>query len=362
MGGAVTGHARTQPLALVGVGAQGPLGLAPEPIAAAVRAGLKRFRETRWLPRAADGSPTTVSLLSTLEPAWGSAERMRRLGIAAALQALAPLAPVWPAEARLPVLISVPPRRPGLEEGAGARIVAEIMGALPIRPDPRLGGMYEGADGGLAALAYAAALVAEGRAEVCLVGGVDSLRDIELLHWLEGLGRLKGPEAPCGLVPGEGAAFLLVCAPSLARRARLAPLARIAAPVEALEPNPWYEGRPCLGEGLTRALHGALEAGLAQGARAEVTWGDLNGEPWRADEWGYAYLRTAERHGEPLRLRHPAEALGDLGAATGPMLVLLAALDLGHPRRGAASALVFAASDTRPHRAACVLTKAEERR
>jgi 3-oxoacyl-[acyl-carrier-protein] synthase I len=104
----------------------------------------------------------------------------------------------------------------------------------------------------------------------------------------------------------------------------------------------------------------ALAAGLPPGARAGTTWCDLNGEPWRADEWGYAYLRTSDRHGEPLRLRHPADALGELGAATGTMLVLLAALDLAHPRTVAQSALVFAASDTRPHRAACLVSKRPE--
>jgi 3-oxoacyl-[acyl-carrier-protein] synthase-1 len=119
-----------------------------------------------------------------------------------------------------------------------------------------------------------------------------------------------------------------------------------------MEPNPWYTGRPCLGEGLTQAIR---EAFASESLRAGVTWCDLNGEHWRADEWSFAYLRTVERHGEPLRIRHPADALGELGAAAGPMLVLLAALDLTHPRSALESALVFAASDTRPHRAACLV-------
>src|SRR5262249_2386720 len=122
----------------------------------------------------------------------------------------------------------------------------------------------------------------------------------------------------------------------------------------------WYEGRPCQGDGLTEAMRAALESGLPPGARVETTWCDLNGEPWRADEWSFAYLRTSDRQSEPLRLRHPADSLADLGAATGTMLGRLAALDLAHPRTVAQSALVFAASDTRPQRAACIVSKPPE--
>ncbi len=350
-------------LELVGMGAQTPLGLEPRAVAAAVRAGLSRFEERDWLRRRSDGEPTLVSLVETFDPRWTARDRMRRLGIAAAAQALAPLQERAAGEgsrvAPIPLALSVPPLRPGAVEGDAVALAGEIAGGLPVPVDRGLSGIFaSGQDGALAALSYAAGLLAHRRAEACLVGGVDSLRDQELLDWLEGLGRLKGGEAPTGLIPGEGAAFLLVCTEAFRRRARLTAFCRVTPPVRTGEPSPWYGGQPCTGAGLTAALQGALEAGLGRDERADVTWCDLNGEAWRADEWSYAYLRTSDRHGEPLRLRHPADSLGDLGSATGAMLVLLAALDLAHPRTDAAAALVFAASDTRPHRAACIVRRA----
>jgi 3-oxoacyl-[acyl-carrier-protein] synthase-1 len=352
-------------LHLISLGAQAPIGLGPRSIAAAVRAKVNRFRESHWLRRKSDGTQRVMSLLLALSPSWTAYERMRHLGIEAAMQALAPLlqAEVWPAGTAVPMVFSVPPHRPGLAQGSGAKLAREIMSALPLPPDTRYCGIFDtGQEGGLAALAYATELVAHRKAEVCLVGGVESFHDAEVLDWLEALGRLKSDDTPNGFIPGEAAAFLLVCGERFLRRSGLPSLGQVTAPVRASEPNPWYLGQPALGEGLTEAVRGALVAGLPSGERAGVTWCDLNGENWRADEWGFAYLRTSEHHGEPLRIRHPAEALGDLGAATGCMLVLLAALDLAHPRTEAKSALVFAMSDTRPHRSACMVLMPQEER
>ncbi len=352
--------ATTPRAAILGIGAHASLGLHARAIAAAVRAGLNRFQESDWLRRREDGSPITGAFLSTLDPRRTSVERMQRLAVEAANQALAPLLERgrWSAGASLPMLVSVPRIRPGLHKEAGPKLIRAIAEALPIPPDRRHSGAYgTGHEGGLAALAYAFELLGQRKAEACLVGGVESYRDIEALHWLEEQGRLKGEDTPSGLVPGEGAAFLLVCSETFAKRNRLSSLGSIASPFRAMEPNPWYERRPCTGEGLTGAVRGALDGALPESVRADVTWCDLNGEAWRSDEWAYAYLRTAERHGEPLRLRHPADCLGDLGAATSPMLVALSALDLSHPRTTAGTALVFASSDTTPYRSACVVQK-----
>jgi 3-oxoacyl-[acyl-carrier-protein] synthase-1 len=347
------------PLYVIGMGACVPLGFEPHAIAAAVRAGLTRFAESPWLRRKSDGEPIVASLLARLPPTLPVRERMRRLAAAAAKRALAPLlrAGAWRTDAPLPVLLSVPPLRPGLETPDILQLARDLVQELPLPPERAGSGLFDsGHEGALAALTYAAALIAADEANACLVGGVESLGDLPLLHWLEQLGRLKGDGVPAGLVPGEGAAFLLVAGDKLVRQADLPVLAAVTPPVGANEPNPWYEGRPCLGEGLTEAMSAALEAGLPPGARADTTWCDLNGEPWRAEEWVLAYTRTSDRHGEPLRLCHPADTLGDIGAATGAMLVLLAALDLSHPRTVAKSALVFAAADTRPYRSACIVT------
>ena len=54
----------------------------------------------------------------------------------------------------------------------------------------------------------------------------------------------------------------------------------------------------------------------------------LNGEGLVAKEWGVAYLRSAERFAEGFEVEHPADCLGDAGAALGPILLGLAAIGL----------------------------------
>jgi hypothetical protein len=348
---------------ILGMGAQAPIGLKPAAISAAVRANISRFEEYYWLRRKADGSPIVMSLLSTLDLRWASIERMHRMGTKAAGQALAPLLnlPTWPENTPLPILLSVPPFRPGMIRDDPVKLGRKLMSALPVVADEALCGVYDsGHEGGLAALSYAATLFKEGRASVCLVGGVDSYRDIEVLHWLEEWRRLKGDDAPNGLVPGEGAAFLLVCTETFRRNMQLQSFGSVTAPLRSQEPNPWYSRQPCTGDGLTQVIREVLDTALPEGGRADTVWCDLNGESWRADEWSFAYLRTSDRHGEPLNIQHPADALGDLGAATASTLLMLAALDVIHPRSNTRRALVYASSDTRPYRSACVIAHPEE--
>src|SRR5262249_57656869 len=140
-----------------------------------------------------------------------------------------------------------------------------------------------------------------------------------------------------------------------ARRHGLPALADVAAVGRGLEPRPWYRRTATQAAGLTQAFWQALDAREAEGEGAAFTYGDLNGEPWRADEWAFAYLRTGKRHGEPLDLRHPADCWGDVGAASGPLLVGLAVRELRRGRPGKDTALVWTASDIRPNRAACLL-------
>jgi len=352
--------ARSQPrprVAVVGLGALTSIGQSVEAIAAAVAGGISRFQPIESMRHPRTGEPTTMAPLSRVPAGSSAAACMTWLGARAAKQAILPLEQAAP-NARVAALVSLPPARPGLsspEIQAVARTLVEGLGVTVVR---ELSGLYDsGHDGGIAALDRAADILGRGLADFCLVGGVDTYREPDVIAWLSQAGRLKDDETPHGFIPGEGAAFALVTATSTARGLKLEERGRIIATGRAIEPSPWYTGRSTQARGLTEAIAGAC-AGLPPNTRADLTYCDANGEPWRADEWSFAYLRTARHHGDPIDLRHPADCWGDVGAASAILLLATALVDIARGRTRGPRALVWCASDTRPSRGA-VLVEAD---
>ena len=100
---------------------------------------------------------------------------------------------------------------------------------------------------------------------------------------------------------------------------------------------------PYRGEGLAQAFQ-SLFGQLRQPDPVRTIWAGLNGESFWAKELGVAYLRNSQRFEEPVRMEHPADGLGDAGAALGPIMVGLAAEALHREyRRG--PCLVYCGSD-----------------
>ena len=101
-------------------------------------------------------------------------------------------------------------------------------------------------------------------------------------------------------------------------------LARIEAAATVDEPNRIKTETVCIGEGLTQAVREVLEA-LPPQTMIDDTICDQNGEAYRADEFGFMLARTSERFVDAADFQAPADCWGDVGAASGPLYVTLAA-------------------------------------
>lgn len=277
-------------------------------------------------------------LLALLIPALGALMergglRRRDLGRAGLLVALpAPDAVVarWDlGEALLPALL----RRTGL-----SFVTARVS--------------QEGHAGALSLLGEAAAQIAAGELDRCVVAGVDSYLDEARLSMLDEAWRLKSKRGVDGLCPGEAAAALLLEGERAARARGAAAEARIEALGLGREPSVMSSDRPSTGRGLTEAIQGALGNG-----RAEWAICDLNGESYRAFEWGIAAARLGEQLGGLRRLTLPAISVGDVGAATGALYAAAAAAALRRGTAPADAAIVWAGSDG-PLRAAARVGRA----
>jgi 3-oxoacyl-[acyl-carrier-protein] synthase I len=215
-----------------------------------------------------------------------------------------------------------------------------------------------GRAGGLLALWEALRLLSERRVPEVLVGGVDSMMDASVLATLEAEGRVRRHGPSDGLTPGEGAAFLLLAPLGTGRRRKQTALAHVVAVGTGREPGHRYSKEPYLGEGLASAFHAVFAAAPAGTPPVRCLYAGFNGESFWAKEWGVASLRTRERFVEEPRMEHPAENVGDVGAACGPLLVGLAAMGL-HKGYREGPVLAWCSSD-REERGAALLRAVEE--
>ncbi|WP_434388723.1 hypothetical protein [Melittangium boletus] len=159
--------------------------------------------------------------------------------------------------------------------------------------------------------------------EQLLVVAVDSLFDPLVLNPLADVGRLKHGDQPTGLMPGEAGVCLLVEREAGARRREVAAESLITAVATRQEVPAFCPGQPNTGEALAACIRDVLEQGLAGGIFQGDVYSDLNGEEWRAREWGGARVRLEQRLSR-FHLHLPCNSVGDVGAASGALGVCLA--------------------------------------
>jgi 3-oxoacyl-[acyl-carrier-protein] synthase I len=311
---------------VAGMGLACPVGLRSRPALAAMDAGITRFVERDDVTHA-DGS-VKASMLGLLDPQQSRAERITWLARHALDEALAGLGHV---AGPLPCLLALPARDVGpridagalqrafadAHTGTGARVQVVVASQRPLE---------DGRAGVFQALEAALALLALGREPLVLVGGVDSLVDPATLAALAARNRLLGRTNFDGIIPGEGAAFVLLGHPSAVARQHT--LALVRGNAVAREPRPFSAAEPIVSTsaGLTSVFRTLL---AAVGERVDEVFAATTGEGYFGREFAHAYLRNAALMPEPLRHTPLSSALGDAGAAAGAIALVQAIARLG---------------------------------
>lgn len=306
----------TRPVYVLAMASRTPIGLMAETSAAAAHAGISRIAEQ---PHLLDrrGRVVLAACDAKLDPEVRGLPRMLAMAEWALRHACerATASARW--EPAVPLLLGVPEVRPGFVErdahSIATHLARTLRGALA-RIDVRIAG--QGHAGALRAVADAFAMIGIGRTELCVVGGVDSFIDPPILSWLDRHDRLAGEGRPGTVFPGEAAAFLVLGSKPAAQRLGLAPLAEIVGAGLATEPRRLGGDQEVLGEGLTEAIVAAMAHG---GGPVDAVYGDLDGQRYRSEEWGFAQLRAHAA----FRASQPCHTFmgcwGDCGAAVGAL-------------------------------------------
>lgn len=198
--------------------------------------------------------------------------------------------------------------------------------------------LSEGRTGALRALADAENLFARGEVDRLLVLAADSYLDGFSLQWLNESERLKAAEQPTGLMPGEAAVALMI-----ERAVGQACKARIRTAVVDQESGDYANGERRHGRALARGLRNALKADATQPFAGDLLV-DLNGEAWRAYEFGAALAQLSSEQLGAFRSVIPAMSTGDVGAASSLLAIAMAARAFERGYASAETALVASTS------------------
>jgi 3-oxoacyl-[acyl-carrier-protein] synthase I len=308
-------------ICIVGIGAKTPVGLTAAGAAAAIRAGISGFRDhSHMVDRT--GEAMVVASVPYVRSSQNEIDRFVSLSIEPAQEALSPLSYARREIEAVPLFIGLPPMRPGRPPDLEEQLVKVFREAIGIKST---GCFSTGHAAGLIALEEAVRQLCTGACEFCLVGGVDSYLTPETLTWIEENEQLHGGSNAYGFIPGEAAGFIVICLGRSAKRRNMVILARLRATGTAREPNLIKTQTICVGKGLTEAIRKAVRELPSPTDKIDRTVCDMNGEPYRADEYGFAIARLSQRFTDASAFIAPADCWGDVGAASGPLFAVLIA-------------------------------------
>ncbi len=180
----------------------------------------------------------------------------------------------------------------------------------------------EGRVGIFSQIAKAIPLLHSGELEHCIVGGVDTHLITEHLALLDQHWRVKSTRNIDGFIPGEAAVMLMLETETHAKARGVTPLAVVGNTGIGQEPEAFSSEKVSTGHGLTCALNSALAE--TQDILVNHAYCDFNGESYYAFELGLVMSRLGGVFSNIKNIHHPADCYGDVGAASGGLLVACA--------------------------------------
>jgi 3-oxoacyl-[acyl-carrier-protein] synthase I len=302
---------------VTGVGLTGPS------TCAAIRCAIDNFSDTRFMDK---GGEWIVGSQVPLDQPWRGLERLRHLAVAAIRECLRN---VTAPPGSIPLLFCVAERsRPGRVEGVETQLLKQIVSELGMSFHSRSVVIPQGRVAAAVALGLAERLIREEGVQLCLIVGVDSLLVGPTLATYEERERLLTSRNSNGFIPGEAGAAILVGP----ERGQGGPelvcvgigVGREKATIEA--------DAPLRAEGLSQALLMALENSGLTFDDVHFRLTDMNGEQYRFREAALALSRTVRKVKPAFELWHPADCVGEIGAAIGPCIlgVALSAMRKGY--------------------------------
>lgn len=331
---------------ITGIGMVTPVGHDSIMAPAAIWSGISRFGEVPDFVTT-KGAKAVGSFVKGITDERSGSDRLLSMAVPAAQEALFMAEEFYEdldmSDAKL--LLSLGPQeRPSYEEfdKEDIQTLLELAQAEEIQSVEII---REGHSSGVIALSKSISLLRERKTKVCIIGGIDSLVEYPSLAWLEEKGRLKTDDRPYGFIPGEAAAFLVLELESNARQRGAPVLCEILETAYGMEEANIFSDKPLFGKRLSESINKVLNT---QGMGIDKINGiicDLNGEHYRMKEWGLVQSRIFDGSTPVPELWHPAECIGDVGAASIIVFTAIAAVAVNNGYFNGTNILIWTSSD-----------------
>jgi 3-oxoacyl-[acyl-carrier-protein] synthase-1 len=305
----------TAPVAILGSGMVTGVGLTAAASCAAIRCAINSFNETHFIDRYGE---KIVGSAVPLERPWRGLTKLAKMAALAVRECLEGAPKRAASGAPVPlVLVVAEEERLGRLPGLGGPLIFDIERELGTKFHPDSSVVAQGRVGGAVGLLRAQKLIEERRHPQAILCGVDTFLTGSTLGAYDERDRLLTPRNSDGFIPGEAAAAVLLgSAQSADGRAvicRGLGFARESATIES--------DRPLRAEGMVEAVRSALGAAGIGLEQVDYRISDLSGEQYRFKEVSLATTRIRRDHRVGFGLWHPADCIGEVGAAALPSML-----------------------------------------
>lgn len=313
-----------QPIAIADSGMVCGVGLDAPSACAAIRCAMDNFQETRYMDKGGEWIIGSSVPLATNVRGRTRLVKMVSMALQECLQHFATV----PDE--IPLFLCVAEReRPGRMDGLEEHLFGEIEAELGYQFHAQESrGIPLGRVSAAVALKHARELIYEKQFPYVLIAGVDSLLVGPTLAAFEENERLLTSQNSNGFIPGEAGAAILVCNPSLhpSTSSSGGPATQLLCQGIGFgqEAANVMAEHPLRADGMVNALQLALSEAGYEMADLDFRIADISGEQYYFKEAALALSRTLRKRKEHFYIWHPADCIGNVGAAIGVVMIIVA--------------------------------------
>lgn len=297
-------------IAVIGSGMMTGVGFDSPSSCVAIRSKLNNFVKTDFFH---DGEEHVVGSFVPLPDFSGGRNKLLEMIVSPIRECLNLLPNSEPGRIALLVCVSEADR-PGIIKKLDDSFLEDIQAKLSLEFSKESQVIAQGRVGGAYAIKKAADLLNQRLCKFCIIAGVDTYLTVGTISAFESKSRLLSEDNSDGFIPGEaGSAVLLAPVTPELNKAMVIQSVGFGKEAVSIESE-----EPLRADGMVEAIKQALSDANMEMEDLDYRINDSNGESYVFKEAALVLSRTLKKRKEKFDIWHPADCIGETGAAIVP--------------------------------------------